>query len=249
MAGEESLSQVQKRLEELAIRADRSGRCTFSSFLTPPQAQVAVQIAKRLSIDVALHGGYEEAEREMACFLPYGEVHVHWPMQTLCLQWKHQSAPAHQDVLGAVMGLGMKRSCIGDIVLMEDHAYLFAMDAMVEPIVQGLLSAGRTKLQVEVAKHQEGLVQQAGESMRVTVHSLRLDAVVAAGFSLSRTKIGALIQAGAVKLRHIPNQKVDAKVGVGDVISARGLGRLRVEEVFPPTKKGRTPVEMTRYGR
>jgi RNA-binding protein YlmH len=146
------------------------------------------------------------------------------------------------------MGLGIKRSCIGDIVLEENEGYPFAERQMASHIADSLTSAGRIRLQVEALDHFPRLEPPKGVEMHDTVHSMRLDAVVAAGFNLSRGDAADLIAAGHVKLRHLPNEHTDARVGEGDVISVRGHGRLVVEEVGSPTKKGRLPLRLTRYG-
>ena len=87
-----------------------------------------------------------------------------------------------------------------------------------------------------------------GVEVRDTVSSLRLDAVVSGGFGLSRAAAADLIAAGHVKLRHVPTQRPDVRVGEGDAISVRGYGRLVIDQVGAPTKKGRLPVRLIRYG-
>lgn len=87
-----------------------------------------------------------------------------------------------------------------------------------------------------------------GEEVRDTVSSLRLDAVVAGGFRLSRGTAAELIGMGRVKLRHLPEERPDARVAPGDAISVRGYGRLTVDAVGLPNRKGRLPLTMTRYG-
>jgi RNA-binding protein YlmH len=77
---------------------------------------------------------------------------------------------------------------------------------------------------------------------------MRLDAVAAAGFSLGRAEAQELIRRGLVKLNHLPEERTDARVGAGDLISIRGYGRLRVDEEQGLTKKGRLGVQMTRFG-
>ena len=77
--------------------------------------------------------------------------------------------------------------------------------------------------------------------------SPRLDAVAAAGFSLSRSKAAALIAAGKVSLNHRECLKADRPVGEGDVLTCRGLGKCVVKEVPGQSKKGRTMLVIERY--
>lgn len=247
MRGEEDPAQVMCRLDELAARAARTGKACYTAFLSPAQAQWAQASANRQRVHVTLQGGYEEAERCIACFWDE-EAPEDFPLVALELSWPHQSAPGHRDVLGSAMGLGIKRSCMGDIVLLEKTGYLFAEKQMAQHIAQSLVSAGRVRLQIRLLDSWPQLEPPAGEELRDTVHSLRLDAVIAAGFSLSRGDAAELIASGCVKHRHLPTERADARVQEGDAISVRGYGRLVLEEVGNPTKKGRLPLRLTRYG-
>lgn len=248
MSGEQDEALLRRRLEELARRCDQTGAACFTDFLTPPEAVWAVQAAKRMGVFVALSGGYEDAERRMARFACREDCDEPFPITALRLTWPRQDAPAHRDILGSVMGLGVERRCLGDIAVEEEQALLFAESRMAEHLRQNLLSAGRTRLQVCVTDAPPEVRPAQGKEVRDTVASLRLDAVVAAGCSLSRAKAAALITAGQVKLRHMLNEHVDAQVAQGDAISVRGLGRLTVDAVGQPTKKGRFPLLILRYG-
>ena len=57
-----------------------------------------------------------------------------------------------------------------------------------------------------------------------------------------------LINGGQVKLRHLPTLRTDAQVEPGDVISVRGFGRLQIQEIGSPTRKGRYPLQMLLFG-
>ena len=239
---------LRRRLTELALRADRQGTATFSEFLTPPQAQMAYVAAKEAGVMAECFGGYEDAERQMVRFLPSDSWEEPYPIGALLLTWPHQNAPTHRDLLGSVMGLGIRRGMVGDIVVEEEQAYLFAETAMCQHIGTVLASAGRVHLQVQFLEELPVPKPPEGRSVRDTVSSPRLDAVIAGGFSISRAKAAALINAGHVKLRHTPCVRTDVHVGEGDVISVRGLGRLKCCEIGQPTRKGRYPLNMIRYG-
>ncbi len=236
------------RLLELAEQADRQGRSRFTPFLTPPEAELAQAAGKRARVEVALWGGYADAERRMARYTAPLETPADFPLTALELTWPHADAPEHRDLLGSVMALGVQRARLGDIALTADRAFLFVESALADVLLRELVSAGKTRLNVRLGDAPPQAAVVAGEEIRCTVQSLRLDAVLADGFHLSRGDAAALIEAGAVKLRHAPTLRPDARVEAGDAISARGLGRLRVEEVGAPTRKGRLPVRLTRFG-
>lgn len=245
MRGEPDEALTRKRLEELAERAERTGVPCYTEFLSPPEAEHALAAARRRGVSCCLDGGYEDAERRVARF---GDGDEPFPIAAIELMWLHQPAPTHRDLLGAVMALGLKRGVIGDIVPQSERACLFALERMAGVLMDGLASAGRTRLTLRLLDAPDTLAPVAGAEVRDTVMSLRLDAIVASGFALSRAQVAELIAAGKVKLRHLPTERPDARVGEGDAISVRGMGRLAVLSVGAPTRKGRIPLVLTRFG-
>ena len=83
--------------------------------------------------------------------------------------------------------------------------------------------------------------------VRDTVATLRLDAVAASAFSLSRGKAADLISSGKVQLNYRECVKPDRPVAEGDVISCRGLGKCAVKEAGKLSKKGRIMIVLERY--
>ena len=72
-----------------------------------------------------------------------------------------------------------------------------------------------------------------------TVQSMRLDAVAAGLFRLSRTQTADLIRAGLVSLNHLPCLRTDAPIREGDIIAVRGHGKASVAEAGGQSRKGR----------
>lgn len=244
-----------KRLEELAVRAARSGRSQFTRFLEPSMAVAVRTAANQAGVRVDFSGGYPDAERCIAAFyddLPPEEWE--YPMEVLRLSWNAKYAdPGHRDLLGALMGLGIEREMTGDIVMGEYRdgpcAYLFAMPEVADYIIANMESAGRAALKVQRAEETPVIRPPEGEHMRVTVQNMRLDAVLAAGCRLSRAESQKLINAGLVKLNHAVQIKSDARIEQGDLISARGHGRMKVEDMQGETRKGRQGILIFRYGK
>lgn len=236
-----------RRLTELSERADQTGCVMFTPFLTPPEATLAVAAAKRQGVRCVLFGGYDDAERQMACFT-MSENEPDFPIDVVKITWRGNEKPDHRSLLGSVTGLGLSRQKLGDIVVQQELAWLFAHSAVSPYVCENLLTAGRTQVSAEISESLPQLEAPAGEEVRDTVLSTRLDALIASGYHLSRSKASALIASGNVKLRYMPTLKPDAAVGEGDVISVRGMGRLILSSVGAPTRKGRLPVTLERLG-
>ena len=239
-----------RRTRELALRALHRGDTVFTHFLDLAQAQAAGQIARETGARMALNGGYEEAERRMAAFYdaepPRDEE---WPFCPVKISWRAQfGSPGHRDILGALMGLGFERERIGDIVMDRECAWLFAEPEMAVYIVSSLESAGRVSVKCSIVDGVPELPEPEGRHVRDTVPSMRLDALVAAGFSLSRSEAARVIGQGKVWLNQVQTLRTDAPVPENALVSLRGTGRFRLEAVEGETRKGRWAVRLFLYG-
>lgn len=180
-----------------------------------------------------------------------GSAEESFPIATLVMRWNPKFADvAHRDLLGAVMGLGLERDATGDICLgnQPGTAYLFCTQDVSDYILANLESAGRAGLKLAYADAVD-IAPPAGNTLRVTVQTLRLDALLAAGCKLSRAEAQRLIAAELVKVNHVPETRGDLRLEPGDLISARGYGRLRIEEIQGETRRGRLGVVLFRYGK
>lgn len=240
--------QLKSRLEELALRAARRGRPMTTLFLTPPQALVARAIGGRCGVEAVLSAGYPGGERQLCCYCPPGEAAV-FPIVCLRVDWPSRAqAPTHRDLLGSLMALGMDRATLGDILAWPDHALIFALPPMVGLIVQGLTQAGGTAVTASCVEALAGIEPPEDyTALHDTVASLRLDNILAAGMGTARGKTLEWIAQGRVSVNHEPTQHTDAKLKAGDLISIRGYGRLKLQEVGAPTRKCRLPVVLYRY--
>ena len=244
-----------KRLRELANRAAHTGIPRFSRFLEPPMENDARRAAAECGTGCLFYGGFDGAERRMAAFFdaepPAPE---RFPMRAVRIEWNAKFAcPGHRDLLGAVMGLGVERDALGDIAMAANRerpcAVLFVTEDLAEYVAANLTSAGRAAVKARIVSEIPEIASPEGDTLRVTVQNERLDAVLAAGCHLSRAEAQRLIAGGMVKLNHVPCLRADARLVEGDLISARGVGRLRVEALPGESRRGRHIMVLFRYKR
>lgn len=243
--------QIQKRLNELALRARYTGRSTFTRFLEPALERAVRFAAAQAEVHCTLFGGYESAERCIAAFYT-DDAPEEWeyPLACLELKWNEKYAsPAHRDLLGAVMGLGLERDSTGDIAMGKQSgcAYLFVHSDVESYIAMNLESAGHASLRIKSMQTPPEIKAPEGICIRITVSSLRLDAIIAAALKLSRTEAQRLIEGGLVKKNHVEELRGDVHLEEGDLLSVRGHGRMRIEGVDGLTRKGRQAVRLFRY--
>lgn len=227
-----------RRLLDLSGRSERSGIITHTAFLTPEEQAETEDFFRRRPETPFFFGGYEGAERRMAFFLPDGEEDTKAFIECLRITGDVGSL-AHRDYLGAVLSLGLEREAVGDI-LPGETGYLFCEPAAAAVIERELIKIGRQNVKAAYASAEQMPVPEARvKELRFTVRSLRLDAVAAGLFSLSRSETAERIERGDCSMNHRPVLKPDAAVKEGDTIILRGEGKGTLKEIGGHTKKDR----------
>jgi RNA-binding protein YlmH len=247
-SGDEELAA---RLLDLAEGAVRSRKYRISDFLDPYAYSVAETIVAhfdRLRLDA--DGGYDGAERVKAAFVDEDfEGKVVYPLSAIAVKWdKRYYQLTHRDVLGSLMGLGVKREVFGDIIMSGEGCQILVDHALRDFMLNNLTQIGAAPVSVsEINQAEITSREEKVKEIRTTVSSLRLDVIAAAGFGTSRTKMSAEIAADKLKVNWQEAKNSAQAVKLGDIISMRGRGRLEVCEVLGQTKKGRTSVVLRRY--
>ena len=245
----------------LAKVLDRAGQArsrnipAATDFLSPQQQMLAMDLLRLAGIPetgYARLGGYAGAERNILLFLPdwldadSGESQS--PIRCLRATFREEEKLSHRDFLGSLMGMGIVREKVGDILVGPSAADLMVLDTVAEFLLQSWNSAGRARLTVTAIDPWEVRVPEVRcQEVRDTVSSLRLDAVASTGFRMARGKAAELITSGRVQVNWRECAKPDKLLTAGDTVSARGLGKFELTAVGGVTKKGRTAIVLKRY--
>lgn len=242
------LAHILDKCEQCRVR----GIPAHTDFLSPAEAQSAQDLlhAALYHDGWTLEGGYERAERRMLCFLPdwQDEPETDELMAALRVRFREEDGLTHRDLLGSLMALGVTRGKIGDILVSPGAADVLVCADVADYLQGEWTSAGRAKLSTaRVTLGELAVPELKVKEIRDTVATLRLDAVAATGFSMSRAKASELIASGRVQLNHRETTKGDAALAQGDVVSARGLGKFELVEVGGLSKKGRTAITIHKY--
>ncbi len=219
---------------------------TFTSkltdFLDPREQHILKKvIGTHSDVKVEFFGGGINAERKRALLIPeYGTgdqkdyeitlFEVEYPVKFYTIE--------HPQVLGTLMGLGVKRGKFGDILIEDKRAQFFASNDVSDYIMLNVQSIG--KAAVHLAKLDLEMALSAENDWReeiLTVSSLRLDTVLSGIHHLSRQKSQTLIEHGLVKVNWSLIENPSFECQEGDMISARGYGRLKILSIDGKTKK------------
>ena len=199
-------------------------------------------------------GGWEGAEGKV-CALPPDWMEAEafqtgeeCPITAVTVAVPPDAKPTHRDYLGAILGLGLTREKIGDLLVGEGTCQVLLLREVEHVLLTQLDQVGRWRVRVSPCSLAELRPPEPKvKVIRDTVAALRLDAVAASGFSLSRSKMAALISSKKLTLNGRECDKPDRTVEEGDVLTCRGLGKCVLKEVSGTSKKGRIMLVLERY--
>jgi RNA-binding protein YlmH len=244
---------VKKRFIELAKKSYDGGYFTFTNFLGLAEQSLFSEIAKDIrGIPYTVFGGAEGAERVIVRFgspddLGYEED---FPIKALKISPKSEKFAdrlSHRDFLGSLMNLGIEREMLGDIVIIDNVGYLFAKEEICEYICSSLTKIKHTDVRVSTADSLPDGELYRTEMRKIQLSSERLDAVIAKTFSLSRDDAQALFKRGLIFVNGKCIESTSYTPKAGDVVSARGHGRLIYRGYDSTSKKGKLNVSVELY--
>ena len=241
-ASDDAERMLARRLCDLSERAARSGVLVSTGFLSPSEQEFSRMISPLLPCPPVFDGGFEGAERAVVCFGEYGERPI------AALRLEHKTPLSHRDILGSVLGLGLERSVVGDIVAGETESRLVVLRANLPFLLSQFERAGRTPLTVsELPLEDFAPPERKTERSVVSLASPRLDALVAAAWGFSREDAQTQLARGLVQLNHRPTLDCSKQIREGDTVSLRGRGKLTVGETLGESRRGRLRIEIEKY--
>lgn len=213
-----------------------------SDFLDPREQDIARSvIGADADVTLSFWGGTENAERKRLLLLPpYEQPEDNdYGLVLFSLEYPRKFASiSHPDLLGALMSLGIKREKFGDLLLKDGQVQVMAAEEIAAYIQINLTEVGHSPVKLEEIPVTEMLeVTERWDEHDGTVSSLRLDAVAAEIYHVSRGKVTPLIQKGLVKVNWKVIDQPAFLLNEGDHVSIRGMGRSKLIAVSGKTKK------------
>lgn len=243
------------------LRYCRERDCIQSThFLDAASLSEAKRFCAAEKARAVFFGGYENAERVICAFIPdfypdemfplyFFDGGEDQPVRAVRCTWAQGSPKlSHRDILGSMLALGITREATGDILVSECSADIFVLPQMVDFLISHYEKAGRVPLSVREIPLSEVILPEVNiERMRDTVASMRLDCVLSAIYSLSRSKAEEVVSAGITFVNDIKASKPDAPIKDGDKIVLRGMGKAKIISSDGISKRGRVVIIFDRY--
>lgn len=124
-----------------------------TDFLNPFEIKNAVAIVNsNQDLACRIDGGYDDAERSVLSIFPYYQQVESSDVEISFLQIDGNfkfSSVSHRDYLGAILGLGIKREKIGDILVHEDYCQLIVESEISDYIIYNLDKVGNNRVSLK----------------------------------------------------------------------------------------------------
>ena len=240
------------RVIDQAEQAIKTWEVVMTDFYSPPEiAEIQRSFGRLTDVQMVAWGGYPQAERQRLAIarseLPLDVEQVEVVALNIAGNFLFDPA-SHRDFLGAILGTGIVREKVGDIIVLgERGAQAIVVTDLVEFFQASLTQVRSVPVKVQPLPLSELKIREPKKKELTTVEaSMRLDAIASAGFGMSRSKMADLISSGDVRVNWKDISSTSYMVKPGDLIAIRGKGRVEVGEMMV-TKKDRYRVQLTRF--
>ena len=219
MNNAENLKFLQNRLNDYIRSYNRNGRPVITDFLSVFEQKFAAEyLTKRVPYEIV---PADESSISRCFAIPYYDGQL----VTLRGTIRNAEKPVTQrNVYGALMGLNIEPEKFGDVWMEGNTAYVDfeILDEFVEP-------------------------RYVFDRKRMTVSSMRVDAIVKAASGVSREDAQKLVTQGHVKLNHEEITSPTKTAESGDILSVRGYGRYKILSADAVSRSGRIAVYIDKF--
>ena len=239
------LKQVEEWVEEVRLQYAP----VLTNYLDPRQQFIVEAIVGQYDeIKFQFEGGYIAAERKRCMiypdfYTPTAEefdvelIEIHYPIKF--------SSISHGQILGSLVGLGIDRDQLGDIISDGVRWQLLLTRQMLPYLKQNFQKVGKISIRIDEKEYTE-LILPIDHWTYTTaiVSSLRLDTLIASIFHISRQRSKELVESNKVKVNWAEEIRPDFMIELLDIISIRGYGRIQIKNIEGRTKKDKIKLEI-----
>lgn len=249
---QEDAKIISKALDQFVL-AEKRNIPTYTDFLDRHKIAIIQSLLQKENITMKLMGGNDDTERCYLCFHKENYSHIEDDHVIVKVVPKlnnfTRKSLSHRDYLGSIMGLGLVRQKLGDILIdSEQNAYVYVKKDIGDYIHLYLHTVGRIDVTTDILDESNiSMPEQQFKSISVTVASLRLDAIISKAFSISRSDSLTAVKGGRVSVNHVVTENNSVILKEGDRIGIRRLGKMKIASIGHETKKGRIHITIHRF--
>lgn len=243
----EDKNKVSKLYERICFCL-KTGREVYTEEFYPPSVWKYLESIKDdLEVNVNSYGIFNEAERKIIAFSE-GEA-WNFPISLIKIQNKSEFTNlTHKDYLGSILGLGIKREKLGDLICEDFSAYVTIYEELTDYIIYNLKSVGNSPCAVKIVDiHTMNLPEHKFKEENIISTSFRLDSIVSSITGLSRSKVLDIIKEGKVIKDYRVETEKDKIVKENSILTIRGYGKYKVVSKVGITGSGRLKILLKKF--
>lgn len=239
-------------LFEKIVICEKNYKIKYSElFLTPDIWCVLKNLHNQLPCEILLEGVFREAERKYVIIKPYNSIKYCEALPIKIIKISNLSKYKklyHRNYLGSLIHLGLKREVFGDLIISEDKCYCPVVEKIAYFVKVNLEKINSVPVKVDILDIDSNeLPEYSFIEKVISVSSLRLDAVVASAFNISRGDAVNKVNSGVVIVNYKKQFKKDYPINKNDIITLRGNGKICVMDITGETKKGKLKLMIKIY--
>lgn len=234
---------------DLAINIDFS---VFSNFFYPPTVWRKLEkIQNLLDVNILLLGLNDLSEKKIPIFFPIDFEITQELMDENIVYFKINGennfySLEHKDFLGAIMSIGLKRECFGDLIVKDNIAYCITTFDFYSILFSSLISVGKVPVKISKIKKNSVPLMDFKE-LSFSVPSFRIDSIVAELGNFSRNESLSKILSGDVLVNYTIPKSKSLVLEINDVITIKKIGKFIFKETLGENKKGKIKVLFLKF--
>lgn len=226
----------------LISTASSQYRPVLTDFLNPRQLYILQTLVNQHDqLKMQSSGGYAGAEMQRSLIYPdyFQPTIADFKLQLIEINYPVKFVELHhRQIMGVLLGSGIKRETFGDILNEDDHWQFFVKIELTDYIGAQVDRIGRTHVQLMTVNWDQ-IVHPSDdwETFETTVSSLRLDVIISSAFNYSRNRSKELIEHGMVRVNWEELDRPDYELAIHDQVSVRHAGRIKLNALQGKNKK------------
>ena len=191
-------------------------------------------------------------KKDYKIYLPYKEsekaiFYVNEKPNVLLYEIKSKNKLLHQEIMGTLFSLGIDPSMYGDIVIIDNHYYIYILDIIENYLISNLTKIKNNnielkKIDIDYLKDYE----REYETIELIVSSNRMDTIISRLIHTSRDNVINKIKDKEILVNY-DYPKTSYNLKENDIFSIRKYGKYKYIGVINKTKKDNIVVRIDKY--
>lgn len=217
---------------------DKIIKGSFSNFLDPSTLNKV--ISKIKEYDYKIYYPYKDSEKVI--------IYTREKPKIKLIEILSYENLTHREIMGSLYNQNIDSELFGDIIIYNNHYYIFVMEKICNIIIDTIKMIGNKKVKLkEVGITKIYNYKRKYEKKELIVPGTRIDSIISKLIGISRENIKNKFKNNEVLLNYEICNKVTKILKENDIFSIRKYGKYKYNGVIKKTKKNHYIIECLKY--